>query len=127
LKHERHELPAHVHIIPLLADSPKLNPTQAFGDVVKDRIANVLWGTLEAIEADVAAELKPEFENAKRMRRLVSNSWLLDQVNVSAGGNNALPLLNAWRKRQQHPVESHDAKAKAVSAASNVARPLEKG
>ncbi len=127
MNHERHELPAHVHIIPLLADSPKLNPTQAFGDVVKDRIANVLWGTLEAIEAVVAAELRPDFLEAKRVRRLGSNSWLLDQVNVSAGESNALPLLNAWRKNDSSTQWSHDAKAEAVSAASNVARPLEKG
>jgi len=87
---ELHELPDHVHIIPLPAYSPELNPTEAIGDVIKDRIANTLWKTLETMEAAIGEELRPLYECAERVRRLVSHGWLLDQVNVTAAANSAV-------------------------------------
>ena len=86
---ERHELPAQVHIIPLPAYSPELNPTEAIGDVIKDRIANTLWKTLEALEEAIGEELRPLYECAERVRRLVAHGWLLDQVNATVAYNGA--------------------------------------
>lgn len=50
-----HEMPAHVQVIPLPPYSPELNPVEAIGDVIRDRIANTLWASLEAL----AEELRP--------------------------------------------------------------------
>jgi transposase len=87
---DQHELPAHVHIIPLPPYSPELNPVEAIGDVIKDRIANTLWETLEALEEAMGEELRPIYENAERVRNLVSHGWLIHQVNVSATENSAI-------------------------------------
>ena len=87
---ELHELPDHVHIIPLPAYSPELNPTEAIGDVIKDRIANTLWKTLETMEEAIGEELRPLYECAERVRRLVSHGWLMDQVNATATENSAV-------------------------------------
>ena len=87
---ELHELPDHVHIIPLPAYSPELNPTEAIGDVIKDRIANTLWKTLEAMEEAIGEELRPIYQCAERVRRLVSHDWLMDQVNATATDNSAV-------------------------------------
>ena len=38
LNPELHELPPRVHVIPLPPYSPELNPVEAIGDVIKDRI-----------------------------------------------------------------------------------------
>ena len=86
---ELHELPDHVHLIPLPAYSPELNPTEAIGDVIKDRIANTLWKSLAAMELAIGEELRPLYECAENVRRLVSHGWLLDQVNATAAENSA--------------------------------------
>jgi len=85
-----HELPRHIHIIPLPPYSPELNPVEAIGDLVKDRIGNVLWGTLEKLEAAIVEELEPVYESAERVRRLVSHGWLVDQVNATGAQNDAI-------------------------------------
>jgi transposase len=87
---DRHPLPAHVHIIPLPPYSPELNPVEAIGDVIKDRIANTVWGTLEALEEAIGEELKPIYQCAERVRSLVSHRWLIHQVNASATENSAI-------------------------------------
>ncbi len=85
-----HQLPERIHIIPLPPYSPELNPVEAIGDLVKDRVGNRLWGTLEKLEAAIAEELEPIYENAERVRRLVSHNWLIDQLNATAAENNAI-------------------------------------
>ncbi|MEI8289930.1 MAG: IS630 family transposase [Verrucomicrobiota bacterium] len=90
LNPELHELPARVHVIPLPPYSPELNPVEALGDVIKDRIANTLWPTLEALEEAMGEELRPIYESADRVRRLVSHGWLIDQVNAIAAMNSAI-------------------------------------
>lgn len=79
-----HTVPEHVHLVSLPPYSPELNPVEAIGDVVKDRIGNMLWGTLEALEAAMCEELRPIYETADRVRRLVSHPWLLEQANATA-------------------------------------------
>lgn len=91
LNPELHALPARVHVIPLPAYSPELNPVEAIGDVIKDRIGNALWTTLEALEAAIGEELRPIYQSAERVRSLVSHGWLMDQVNATATMNSAFP------------------------------------
>ena len=58
--------------------------------MIKDRIANTLWQTLEALEEALGQELRPIYESADRVRRLVSHPWLVQQVNATATENNAI-------------------------------------
>lgn len=85
-----HELPARVQVLPLPPYSPELNPVEVIGDVIKDRIANTLWPTLESLEEALGEELRPIYESAERVRRLVSHPWLIDQVNATATENSAI-------------------------------------
>ena len=89
LNPELHELPAHIHVIPLPPYSPELNPVEAIGDVIKDRIGNTLWKTLDALEAAIGEELRPIYESADRVRSLVSHGWLIDEVNAIVAKNDA--------------------------------------
>jgi len=84
------EVPARVHLLPLPPYSPELNPVEIIGDVIKDRIANTLWDTLESLEAALGEELRPIYESADRVRRLVSHPWLVDQLNATATENSAV-------------------------------------
>jgi transposase len=85
-----HELPARVHLIALPPYSPELNPVEIIGDVIKDRIANTLWRTIEALEKALGEELRPIYESAERVRTLVSHGWLIEQTNAIAPDNSAL-------------------------------------
>lgn len=85
-----HAVPARIHLVPLPPYSPELNPVEAIGDVIKDRIANILWKTLDDLEAAIGEELKPIYETAERVRSLVSHDWLVDQVNATATENSAI-------------------------------------
>ena len=87
---ELHAVPARIHLLPLPPYSPELNPVEIIGDVIKDRIANTLWKTLEALEQALGEELRPIYESAQRVRRLVSHPWLIDQLNATATENSAL-------------------------------------
>ncbi len=57
---------------------------------IKDRIANPLWATFEALETALGEELRPIQESAERVRRLVSHGWLIDQVGAAATENSAV-------------------------------------
>ena len=85
-----HKVPARVHLIALPPYSPELNPVEVIGDLIKDRIGNTLWATIEALEEALGEELRPIYESAERVRRLVSHPWLVDQVNATAAKNSAV-------------------------------------
>ena len=87
---KRHAVPARIHLLPLPPYSPELNPVEVIGDVIKDRIANTLWQTLEALETALGEELRPIYESADRVRQLVSHPWLVQQVNATAPENSAI-------------------------------------
>lgn len=90
LKPEQHAVPDHIHLIALPPYSPELNPVEAIGDLIKDRIGNAVWTTLEAVEAAIGEELRPIYKLAERVRRLVSHPWLVEQVNATAAENSAI-------------------------------------
>ena len=87
---EIHAVPARIHLLALPPYSPELNPVEVIGDVIKDRIANTLWQTLEALEEALGEELRPIYENAERVKRLVSHPWLIKQINATAPENSAV-------------------------------------
>ena len=87
---KRHPVPAGIHLVPLPPYSPELNPVEIIGDLIKDRIANTLWPTLEALEESLGEELRPIYQSATRVRDLVSHPWLADQVNATAPENSAI-------------------------------------
>lgn len=87
---QRHRLPPRVHLISLPPYSPELNPVEAMGDIIKDRIGNNLWATLEKLEEAIAEELRPFYQNGPRVRQLVSHPWLINQVNTSVTENSAV-------------------------------------
>ncbi len=82
-------LPANIHLLPLPPYSPELNPVEIIGDLIKDRIANTLWKTFEALEEAISEELRPLCHSAERVRSLVSHPWLSEQVYVIASENSA--------------------------------------
>jgi len=86
----RHHLPRRIHLLPLPPYSPELNPVEVIGDVIKDRIANTLWPTLETLETALGEELRPIYQNPERVRSLVSHPWLVEQVNATATANSAI-------------------------------------
>jgi transposase len=85
-----HDLPAQIHLLPLPPYSPELNPVEIIGDVIKDKIANTLWATIESLEEALSEELRPIYQSAERVRRLVSHGWLINQVNATATENSAI-------------------------------------
>ena len=78
-----HAVPARVHLVALPPDSPELNPVEAIGDVIKDRMGNVLWETLADLEQALGEELRPLWENAACVRRLVAHPGLIEQANAT--------------------------------------------
>ena len=76
-------LPPHVHILPLPAYSPELNPVEKVWDIVKDSIANRVFCALGWLENRLAAALSPFWSDPDRTRQLVGNGWLHLQANAS--------------------------------------------
>ena len=89
-KAELHALPARVHLVPLPPYSPELNPVEAVGDLIKDRIGNTLWEQFADLEQAIGEELRELCENATAVRRLVSHPWLIEQANATATKNSAI-------------------------------------
>jgi transposase len=89
-KPEWHTVPARVHLVSLPPYSPELNPTEAIGDVIKDRIGNVLWETMADLEQAIGEQLRPLCDHAENVRRLVAHPWLLEQANATATENSAI-------------------------------------
>ena len=86
--------------------SPELNPTEAIGDVVKDRIGNVLWDTMADLEQSIGEELRPLWENPECVRRLVSHPWLVEQVNATGTENSAI-TCSKWYNTNVYRLVKH--------------------
>ncbi len=103
-KPELHAVPEHVHLVPLPPYSPELNPTEAVGDVIKDRIGNELWENLDDLEQAIGEELRPLCEKAECVRRLVSHPWLVEQANATATENSAITCSKWYKARPEWNV-----------------------
>ncbi len=95
LRPDIHPLPPQVHIIPLPPYSPELNPVEIIGDLIKDRIGNTLWESLDKLEEAIVKVLRPIYESAAEMRTLVSHDRLV-WINTIAARNNFNYILKAW-------------------------------
>jgi transposase len=89
-KPEQHPLPERVHLVSLPPYSPELNPVEAIGDLIKDRIGNELWDRFTDLEQAIGEELRELCKNAEAVRRLVSHPWLIEQANATATTNSAI-------------------------------------
>lgn len=76
-------LPPRVHVLPLPAYSPELNPPERLWDVIKDELCNRVYQSIEALEEAASAALQPFIRNAPRIRQLVGDGWLYQQANAS--------------------------------------------
>ncbi len=82
---ENHPMvPSNVHLLPLPAYSPELNPVEKIGSFIKDATANRAWNTLCEIETAISEELRPIWENPSRVASLIGDNWLTAQVNFFA-------------------------------------------
>lgn len=85
-------VPDRVHLVQLPAYSPELNPVEKFFDQLKDEIGNRLFQTLEEIEAAIGVLPIAFWDDARQVRSLIGQGWLLSQTNSSS--NNIRPVLN---------------------------------
>jgi transposase len=76
-------LPARIHLLPLPAYSPELNPVEGLWDQVQDVTCNRLFDDLEAMEAVLTEALRPFWETPARVLSLVHH-WLHAQANSTA-------------------------------------------
>ena len=104
-KPEIHAVPDRVHLVALPPYSPELNPVEAIGDVIKDRIGNVLWNRFADLEQAISEELRPLYENAEAVRRLVSHPWLVEQANATAVENSAITCSKWYYSVNEEIVE----------------------
>lgn len=79
-------LPAGVHILPLPAYSPELNPCEQLWDVLKDTegFANGLFKTIDDLRQSLVPGLRRYWEDAKLVLSLIGRPWLHDQANTTA-------------------------------------------
>ena len=75
-------LPEKVRIITLPAYGPELNPVEKLWDIVKDGIRNRDWADLDELEDKITERIKPYWEDATRVTRLVGNGYLLSELNA---------------------------------------------
>jgi len=80
-KKDEDPLPENIKIITLPAYSPELNPVEKLWDIVKDGICNRDWKDLDELEEKITERIKPYWEDAKRVTRLIGNGYLLSELN----------------------------------------------
>lgn len=76
-------LPARVHVLPLPAYSPELNPPERLWDVIKDHLCNRVYHGIEALEDATCTALQPFIRNAARVLQVVGGGWLHLEANAS--------------------------------------------
>ena len=81
-KKDEEPLPENVRIITLPAYSPELNPVEKLWDIVKDGICNRDWADLDQLEEKITERIKPYWEDAKRVTRLIGDGYLLFELNA---------------------------------------------
>ncbi len=76
-------IPDRIHLLPLPAYSPELNPVEKLWDMVKDNIANNVYSLLDDIQDSITEVLSPFWESSKPALRLVGEGWLHLKANAS--------------------------------------------
>lgn len=78
------DLPANVRVIHLPPYSPELNPIERLWDVIKDRICNRHWESLEALLEAINAVLAQSWSQPSKVRSLLGEGYLLRTANSSS-------------------------------------------
>ena len=76
-------LPANLKVLTLPPYSPELNPVEKLWDIVKDRICNVCWDTLQDLEDAITECLRVWWDKADGFGSLFTNSYLRSELNVT--------------------------------------------
>lgn len=78
------EVPENIHLIKLPPYSPELNPIEQLWDQVGVVYANRVYETLEEIEKDITATLRPFWRDTKQVLQLLgTDNYLLSSANGS--------------------------------------------
>jgi transposase len=77
-------LPANVRIIDLPPYRPELNPCEQLRDLVKDRISNRVFKTIEELREAMEPVLAEWWTDSQRVLSLIGRPWLHDQANASS-------------------------------------------
>lgn len=88
-------LPANVRLLPLPAYSPELNPVEKLWEIVRDRVANKVHGTITAMDDAVARVLRDMCHAPDMIRSLVGTGWMHLQANASSK-NFSLNTFRQW-------------------------------
>lgn len=75
-------VPDNIRLLPLPPYSPELNPIEKLWDIVKDGICNRLYDDLETLEEKITERIRPYWEDAKRVKSLIGDGWMLSEVNA---------------------------------------------
>lgn len=76
-------VPRNIHLIQLPAYSPELNPIERLWDIMKDKICNRIFETLDSVEEKISEALKPYWEDSSYALNLVGDGWMHTQANAS--------------------------------------------
>ncbi|MEO7319152.1 MAG: IS630 family transposase [Chthoniobacteraceae bacterium] len=76
------ERPDNVRLITLPPYSPDLNPAERLWDVIKDRICNRRWPSVEALLGKVSEAIADYWKDPSAVFRLVADPWLRTQANA---------------------------------------------
>jgi transposase len=79
---DEESLPENSKIITLPAYSPELNPVEKLWDIVKDVICNRDWKDLDELEEKITERIKPYWEDAECVTRLIGKGYLLSERNA---------------------------------------------
>jgi len=83
LRDNNPHLPDNVFTLQLPPYCPELNPVEKLWDIVKDGICNRDWKKMGNLEDALIKNLKPYWEDPKRVFSLFKNSYLSSELNVT--------------------------------------------
>ena len=83
LRDNNPNLPDNVFILHLPPYCPELNPVEKLWDIVKDGICNRSWESLKQLEDKITDNIRPYWEDARKVYSLFTNSYLPSELNDS--------------------------------------------
>lgn len=98
--------PARLDLVALPPSSRELNPVEALGDQIKDRMGKVLWQRLAALTQAIGDELRPLHEGAEAVRRLISYPWQVEQANATASQNSSITCSKWYYSGRQRRYQA---------------------
>ena len=74
-------LPGNVRIVDLPPYSPELNPCEQLWDILRDDIANKVFGTISELRTGMLATMQRFWESTSDVLRLIGRQWMQVQLN----------------------------------------------